>query len=131
MYTHFKIVKEYKDKKTVLARDQIIAIFTIMTDVHNNYPLKDLNSFGLDSHATRFARPGDLESLSSLLERESNHQQPLLVLGEGSNILFKDIRVHQVGFPRITHQELIPIGTVLLPKIDLEVESRTARNSKI
>jgi UDP-N-acetylmuramate dehydrogenase len=88
MYTRFKIVKEYKDKKTVLARDQIIAIFTIMTDVHNNYPLKDLNSFGLDSHATRFARPGDLESLSSLLERESNHQQPLLVLGEGSNILF-------------------------------------------
>jgi UDP-N-acetylmuramate dehydrogenase len=50
--------------------------------------MKDLNSFGLDSQATRFARPGDFESLSSLLEREVNQQQPLLVLGEGSNILF-------------------------------------------
>jgi len=88
MYTRFKIAKEYKDKKTVLAWTQIIAIFTIMTNVYNNHSLKDLNSFGLESHATRFARPGDLESLKSLLERESNHQLPLLVLGEGSNILF-------------------------------------------
>jgi len=81
---------EYKDKKTVLAQDQIIAIFTVMTKVHLNYSLKDLNSFGLDSQATRFARPGDLESLISLLDQEDNHQLPLLVLGEGSNILFMD-----------------------------------------
>lgn len=59
-----------------------------MTVVHNNHSLKDLNSFGLDSQAARFSRPGDLESLSSLLERETNDQQHLLVLGEGSNILF-------------------------------------------
>jgi UDP-N-acetylmuramate dehydrogenase len=59
-----------------------------MNDMHHNYPLRHLNSFGLDSKASFFARPGSLDSLSKVLEHKTNHHLPLLVIGEGSNILF-------------------------------------------
>jgi len=70
--------------------DQIIAIFTIMIDIYPKHPLKDLNSFGLDSKAASFARPENLQALCEVLENPDCRQMPLLVLGEGSNILFRD-----------------------------------------
>jgi len=72
-----------------MVQEQIIAIFTIMNDIHPNHQLKDLNSFGLHTKAKHYARPKDLESLSNLMENEAFSQMPLLVLGEGSNILFR------------------------------------------
>ena len=73
-----------------MASEQIIAIFTIMNHIHHNYNLKALNSFGLDARAASYAKPANLESLITLLEEAYREQLPLLILGEGSNILFKN-----------------------------------------
>ena len=61
-----------------------------MNHIHNNYSLKALNSFGLDARAASYANPADKESLITLLEKAHREQLPLLILGEGSNILFKN-----------------------------------------
>ncbi|MEA3460875.1 MAG: UDP-N-acetylmuramate dehydrogenase [Bacteroidota bacterium] len=60
-----------------------------MIQILQNHSLTELNSFGLKTEARLFARPVDIESLSGLLEETSMDQMPLLVLGEGSNILFR------------------------------------------
>jgi len=73
-----------------MAAEQIIAIFTLMSHIQHNRSLKEFNSFGLDTRASHYARPGDVESLSTLLENGNSAQMPLLVLGEGSNILFRN-----------------------------------------
>ena len=73
-----------------MASEQIIAIFTLMNHIHHNYNLKELNSFGLDVRAASYANPADMESLITLLEQGNREQLPLLILGEGSNILFKN-----------------------------------------
>ena len=72
-----------------MVKDQIIAIFTIMIDIYHKHPLKGLNSFGLDTRAASYARPENLEALCEILENTRYSQIPLLVLGEGSNILFR------------------------------------------
>jgi UDP-N-acetylmuramate dehydrogenase len=61
-----------------------------MNHIHHNYNLKALNSFGLDARAASYAKPANLESLITLLEEAYREQLPLLILGEGSNILFKN-----------------------------------------
>ena len=61
-----------------------------MNHIHHNYNLKDLNSFGLDARAASYAKPVDLESLSTLLKEANTKQLPFLILGEGSNILFRN-----------------------------------------
>jgi UDP-N-acetylmuramate dehydrogenase len=58
--------------------------------IHSHHQLRKLNSFGLDSEAAWYARPEDVESLVSILEHDNNRKQPVLVLGEGSNILFRN-----------------------------------------
>lgn len=74
----------------MLVQEQIIAIFTSMIHIRHNQHLKDLNTFGLDTMAAHFARPADLETLTEILETAKSSQMPLLVLGEGSNILFRN-----------------------------------------
>ncbi len=59
-----------------------------MTDMHQNHPLKKYNSFGVDIHASLFTNPASLEELKAILENYDYSQFPLLVMGEGSNILF-------------------------------------------
>ena len=61
-----------------------------MIDIYKEYPLKKLNSFGLDARAASYARPENLEALYEVLENPDCSQMPLLVLGEGSNILFRN-----------------------------------------
>ncbi len=61
-----------------------------MTDISQHQSLKAMNTFGLDSIAAHYARCADMEALSRLLEDESLYRMPLLVLGEGSNILFRN-----------------------------------------
>jgi UDP-N-acetylmuramate dehydrogenase len=80
-------IKHLKIEKAVMAAEKIITIFTCM--IHKHHHLKKLNSFGLDSEAACFARPEDLESLVAILEQHNDDRLPLLVLGEGSNILFR------------------------------------------
>jgi UDP-N-acetylmuramate dehydrogenase len=84
------IVRFLKIGKAVLVQEQIIAIFTIMIHISHNQQLKALNTFGLDINATHYSRPEDEEALCAILEEESYSQMDLLVMGEGSNILFRD-----------------------------------------
>jgi len=61
-----------------------------MIDIYHQHPLKDLNSFGLDCRAASFARPENLKALCEVLDNPDYKNMPLLVLGEGSNILFRN-----------------------------------------
>lgn len=59
-----------------------------MIQVYQNSSLKEFNTFGLETRARHYARPVDMEALKELLKQNGMNNQPLLVLGEGSNILF-------------------------------------------
>ncbi len=60
-----------------------------MAIVHNDFSLQRMNTFGLNARASLFSSPENIDALSSILEGYDYNQQPLLVMGEGSNILFK------------------------------------------
>ena len=53
--------------------------------VHENYSLKKLNTFGIDVYAKHFAAFNNVVELTELLERDSDAK---FILGGGSNILF-------------------------------------------
>ncbi len=58
-----------------------------------NYSLKKLNSFGMDVSAHRFARFSSADELQALLQHRKEQGEaalPLLVLGGGSNLLFRE-----------------------------------------
>ncbi|MFO7935751.1 MAG: UDP-N-acetylmuramate dehydrogenase [Bacteroidales bacterium] len=59
-----------------------------MPELHHHFSLKNQNTFGIEIHAALFSRPHSLEELVSVLEKYGQDQLPLLVMGEGSNILF-------------------------------------------
>jgi UDP-N-acetylmuramate dehydrogenase len=60
-----------------------------MAIVYNDFSLQKLNSFGIDARATFFSSPETINALSSILEGYDYNQLPLLIMGEGSNIIFK------------------------------------------
>ncbi len=61
-----------------------------MLYIHHNYPLKDLNSFGIQAYAKQFAKLEQLEDFDAVL----NAQLPVKLLGGGSNILLhQDLEV--------------------------------------
>jgi len=59
-----------------------------MSIMHENYPLRNHNSFGVEVSASLFASPATTEELQAVLDQYDYNQFPLLVIGEGSNILF-------------------------------------------
>ena len=59
-----------------------------MSIPHENHPLKKHNSFGVDASTSLFAAPSSIDELRSILEAYNYSNNPLLVIGEGSNILF-------------------------------------------
>lgn len=60
-----------------------------MVNVHKRYSLKRMNSFGIEASALTYASPEDIGALSALLDNDGYTQLPLLIMGEGSNMLFK------------------------------------------
>jgi UDP-N-acetylmuramate dehydrogenase len=54
-----------------------------------NYPLKAHNTFGFDVKALYYAAPSGLEELGELLACPSYKAMPRLVIGSGSNLLFR------------------------------------------
>jgi UDP-N-acetylmuramate dehydrogenase len=60
--------------------------YTLARDV----PLRPRNTFRIDARARWFATVHDAQSLSALLEERDVRSLPLLVLGQGSNVLFAD-----------------------------------------
>lgn len=59
-----------------------------MSLLYQNHPLKELNSFGVDVHTSLFAMPATPEQLQEVLASHNHIKQALLIMGEGSNILF-------------------------------------------
>jgi len=55
----------------------------------SDYSLKNLNTFGLDIKASHYAAFRDESELRALLEWNRSSKLPLLILGGGSNILFR------------------------------------------
>lgn len=55
---------------------------------HQNFALKKHNSFGVDAEAALYANPATPGELVSVLEEYDHSRFPLLIMGEGSNILF-------------------------------------------
>ena len=84
--------------------------------VRYNYPLRKLNTFGIDVRAKRYISLEHEEEISDLLSRESLCYDKCLVLGGGSNILFtKDYGgtiIHPL-FNRITIKEIEPDSTFI------------------
>ena len=60
-----------------------------MPDVAHNFNLKKYNTFGISARAALFSQPATVEELSEILEEYQYQEQPFLVIGEGSNILFQ------------------------------------------
>ena len=60
-----------------------------MAIVHNDFSLQKLNSFGIDARTSLFSSPENIDALSSLLEGYEYNQKSMLIMGEGSNIIFK------------------------------------------
>jgi UDP-N-acetylmuramate dehydrogenase len=58
--------------------------------VHRNYPLKAHNTFGFDVKARYYAAPSGVGELGELLAHPSYSALPRLLLGGGSNLLFRD-----------------------------------------
>lgn len=57
-----------------------------------NYPLKKLNTFGMDVRARYFTEAESVESLAEIFSGLKKQPQPCMILGGGSNILFtKDV----------------------------------------
>jgi UDP-N-acetylmuramate dehydrogenase len=61
-----------------------------MNHIFRDHPLKALNTFGLETRAAYFSRPLDVDSLSEILEDKQYRRMPRLILGEGSNIVFRN-----------------------------------------
>lgn len=58
----------------------------MLMQVHQNYSLKKLNTFGIDAYAKYFAEFDHVEELRMLLDDESFNQSKM-ILGGGSNLL--------------------------------------------
>lgn len=59
-----------------------------MSIKYQNHALKKLNSFGVDAKAALYANPASREELVSILQEYDHARFPLMIMGEGSNILF-------------------------------------------
>lgn len=53
--------------------------------IHNNFPLKKFNTFGIEASAKRFVAVHNLDELKSVLEHHKNDKK--FILGGGSNML--------------------------------------------
>lgn len=79
--------------------------------IHENYSLKPLHTFGLDVHARYFVPVRSAEEFLLIRESEAYRKSPLLLLGGGSNMLFRGnldrlvVRVEVEGKTRVKEDE--------------------------
>jgi len=60
-----------------------------MINIHNNISLKKYNSFGIEAFAKHFVEINQECELTELFKHKEVISQPILILGGGSNLLFK------------------------------------------
>lgn len=75
--------------------------------IHHNYPLKKLNTFGFDIKALHYAEPSTLDELQELLSDPIYKSMPHIVIGGGSNILFRNDYDGLVIHPKLSGIERI------------------------
>jgi len=61
-----------------------------MTQIQQNIPLRQYNTLGIDAIARHFAAFSSVDELGELTEKSPITGTPPLIIGGGSNILFKD-----------------------------------------
>jgi len=61
-----------------------------MTQIQQNIPLRQYNTLGIDAIARHFAAFSSVDELGELVEKNPITGTPPLIIGGGSNILFKD-----------------------------------------
>ena len=59
-------------------------------EINKSASLKDLNTFGVNAKASYLSEIHSLNDIEDLLEWRQQHDQPNLLLGGGSNLLFKN-----------------------------------------
>ena len=59
-------------------------------EIQQNASLKDLNTFGVNARADYLTEIHNLDDIEALLEWKGQHDLPFLLLGGGSNLLFKN-----------------------------------------
>ena len=57
-------------------------------NIKENYSLRHLNTFGIDVLARYYVEPSSVEEIRELLAYSEYKNNPKLILGGGSNILF-------------------------------------------
>ena len=57
-------------------------------NILENYPLRPLNTFGIDANAQYFTSIGNIDDAREVLSSERFRSTPKMILGGGSNILF-------------------------------------------
>lgn len=67
-----------------------------------NYSLRLNNTFGIEAKCRRFVEPETEEDLIKFLASAGKEDRPLLVIGEGSNMLFTSDYPNTVVHPKIT-----------------------------
>ena len=60
-----------------------------MCIIHKNYSLKKHNSFGLDVYARYFIKLTDQQQVIDFIKSDLSNIRPLLIIGEGTNVLFR------------------------------------------
>ena len=83
-----------------------------MPKMQHHFSLKNYNSFGIDVSATLYATPETIEELKGVLDQYDFTNLPYLVMGEGSNLLFKGDFEGLVLNPRMKGIELVEDGYV-------------------
>lgn len=86
-----------------------------MLQIHENVSLKNFNSFGIDAFARYFVEINQPEDLTELFKDQQWQQQPRLVMGGGSNMLFTKnfdglvIRMNIRGIEHRVNQEKVTV----------------------
>ncbi|MGE5351787.1 MAG: UDP-N-acetylmuramate dehydrogenase [Acidobacteriota bacterium] len=57
-------------------------------EIKSDYSVKELNTFGIEARAKKYAEAETLEDLRGLLESSEFREMPKMILGGGSNVLF-------------------------------------------
>ena len=78
-----------------------------MPAMQHNISLKDRNSLGIEIKAALYAIPETRQDLTQLLGHYDFKNLPFLIMGEGSNLLFKSDFEGLVLNPRIRGIELV------------------------
>jgi UDP-N-acetylmuramate dehydrogenase len=78
-----------------------------MPEILLNHSLRDLNSFHLDVYASRFCECRSALEIQELIDRGILKEEPILILGEGSNILFSGNFEGLILRPYILGREII------------------------